>query len=143
MAGSIITAMNVYLDIDGVILGMESPLEDAIEFLMYLLENYPSNTYWLTTHVKDGENNTNHSLAGVYPDELVSQMYDVFKATDWGTLKTDAIDFSQPFVWFDDTLFTAEKQVLEQNGALGSYYKMDPSDKSALSKALNYLKSGK
>lgn len=135
--------MNVYLNIDGVILGMESPLEDAVEFLRYLLENYPNNTYWLTTHVKDGENNTNYSLAGVYPDELVSRMYDVFKVTDWGTLKTDAIDFSQPFVWFDDTLFTAEKQVLEQNGVLSSYFKIDPSDKSALCKALKYLKSGK
>lgn len=133
--------MNIYLDIDGVILGMESPLRDAKKFLKYLLKKHSQNTYWLTTHVKDGENNTNHSLASAYPDKLVNQMYTTFKATDWGTLKTDAIDFSQPFVWFDDTLFTAEKQILEQNGALGSYYKIDPKDKGALKKALKHLKS--
>ena len=132
--------MNIYLDIDGVILGMESPLSDAKKLLKYLLKEYPRNTYWLTTHVKDGENNTNHSLAGVYPDKLVARIYETFRTTDWGTLKTDAIDFSQPFVWFDDTLFAAEKQILDQNGALDSYYKIDPKDKSALKKALRHLK---
>ena len=133
--------MNIYLDIDGVILGMESSSRDAKKFLKFLLKKYPDNTYWLTTHVKDGENNTKYSLSGVYPDKLVDKMYATFKVTDWETLKTDAIDFSQPFVWFDDTLFTAEKQILEQNSVFESYYKIDPKDKDALKKALRYLKS--
>lgn len=132
---------NIYLDIDGVILGMASSLRDAKKLLKYLLKKYPENTYWLTTHVKDGENNIRHSLVGAYPDKLIAKMYDTFKNTDWGTLKTDAIDFSQPFVWFDDTLFTAERQVLEQNGVANSYYKIDPKDKRALKNALKYLKA--
>ena len=133
--------MNVYLDIDGVILGMESPARDARKFLKFLLKKYPDNTYWLTTHVKEGENNTKHSLSGTYSDKLVGLMHSTFKETDWGTLKTDAIDLSQPFIWFDDTLFTAEKLVLEQAGVFDSYYKIDPNNKNALKNALKYLKS--
>ena len=68
-------------------------------------------------------------------------MHSTFKETDWGTLKTDAIDLSQPFIWFDDTLFTAEKLVLEQAGVFDSYYKIDPNNKNALKNALKYLKS--
>ena len=33
--------------------------------------------------------------------------------TDWGALKTDAIDMDSDFVWFDDILFEVEKAVLE------------------------------
>lgn len=43
--------MNIYLDIDGVILANDKqPALHAKEFLKYITDNYP--TYWLTTHCK-------------------------------------------------------------------------------------------
>ena len=35
------------------------------------------------------------------------------KPTDWGTLKTDAIDFGEEFYWLDDYPFQAELNVLK------------------------------
>jgi hypothetical protein len=131
--------MNIYLDIDGVILGVESPIEDLIEFITYILDNFPNSTYWLTTHCKGGENNTNYTLRGVYPDELVDRMIGAIKPTDWNVLKTDAIDFSQPFIWFDDDLFLAEKKVLEQYNALGGHFRMNLRDPDMAKKALRAL----
>ncbi|OGM16531.1 hypothetical protein A2V56_00600 [Candidatus Woesebacteria bacterium RBG_19FT_COMBO_42_9] len=43
--------MNIYLDIDGVILANDKQAAlYAKEFLKYVTDNYP--TYWLTTHCK-------------------------------------------------------------------------------------------
>ena len=133
--------MNIYLDIDGVILGVASPMEDLTAFITYILDNFPNSTYWLTTHCRHGINHTNYTLRGVYPNELVDRMVDVIKPTDWDTLKTDAIDFAKPFVWFDDTLFTIEKTVLERHNALNGIFKMNPDDPEMVRKALHHLQS--
>ena len=43
--------MNIYLDIDGVLLANDlNPANHAPEFLRYVLDHYPDSTYWLTTH---------------------------------------------------------------------------------------------
>jgi hypothetical protein len=118
---------------------VESPIEDLIEFITYILDNFPDSTYWLTTHCKDGENHTDYTLREVYPDELVDRIRRTIKPTDWGTLKTDAIDFSKPFIWFDDDLSSAEKAVLEQHGALHSHFRMNLRDPDMAKKALQKL----
>lgn len=46
--------------------------------------------------------------------------------TDWGVLKTDAIDLDSDFVWFDDILFETERMVLERNYVLDGFFKMNP-----------------
>ena len=33
----------------------------------------------------------------------------MIKPTEWGEVKTDAINFSQPFLWFDDTIYILRK----------------------------------
>lgn len=45
--------------------------------------------------------------------------------TNWDTLKTEAIDFSQPFLWFDDDLFNEERKVLIENNCLDSWVEID------------------
>jgi hypothetical protein len=100
------------------------------------LDNFPNSTYWLTTHCKSGENHTNYTLRGIYPDELVDRMVRTIKPTDWNILKSDAIDFSQPFIWFDDDLFLSEKKVLEQHNALNSHFRMTLRDPNMAKKAL-------
>ena len=43
--------MNVYLDIDGVLLANDNSLANyAQEFLSYVLTQFSDTTYWLTTH---------------------------------------------------------------------------------------------
>lgn len=97
--------------------GVASPKEDVIA-LLYCLNNYPGAVYWLTIHCLGGENYTDYALRGEFPDEFVDELYAKVLPTDWGALKTDAIDMDSDFVWFDDNLFEAERVVLEWNYVL-------------------------
>lgn len=47
--------------------------------------------------------------------------------TTWldSPLKTSAIDFTQPFLWFDDYAFDADKKVLLDNNVLDNWIKVD------------------
>lgn len=117
--------MNIYLDIDGVLLANENTLAlHAEEFLSTLLEKYPETTYWLTTHCWRGENRAVEILSPHLSPELIERIKRI-KPTEWGEAKTDAIDFSQPFLWFDDDLYPEEKAALEANSAVDNWIGID------------------
>ena len=96
--------MNIYLDIDGVLLVNETHAANyADDFIQAVLEKYPDSTYWLTTHNWKGENRTKAVLAPHLKPETI-ELLDRIKESEWGELKTDAIDFDQDFLWFDDNI---------------------------------------
>ena len=132
--------MNIYLDIDGVIKGVASPIEDLEEWLNYILEHYPNSTYWLTTHCKGGENNAKFALTGVISEPLLTRLCETVQPTDWRELKTDAIDFSKDFIWFDDDVFESESVILEQHEAEDRQFMMDPFEPTMAKRALAFLK---
>jgi hypothetical protein len=118
--------LNIYLDIDGVLLANDTHVaEYADEFITYILDTFPDTAYWLTTHCWHGENNAVKRLRGLFPKTTLSRMEQLIQPTDWGTLKTDAIDFTKSFLWFDDDLYVGEKAVLEAHGALDGHVMVD------------------
>jgi hypothetical protein len=52
-------------------------------------------------------------------------LLDKIKPSEWDELKTDAIDFEQDFLWFDDDLWPDELKVLEENNAAGRFFMID------------------
>jgi len=113
--------MNIYLDIDGVLLANENNASAyANEFLQHILDKYPGSTYWLTTHNWKGENRAKAVLAPYLRPETVA-LLDKIKPSAWGELKTDAIDFDKKFMWFDDDLWDDELTVLEKHKATDSF----------------------
>ncbi len=133
--------MNIYLDIDGVFRGVESPIGDLAELMTFILDNFPGHVYWLTTHCKGGVNNTRRALTSVFDDDLLNRMDVEIQPTYWGTLKTDAIDFNEDFIWLDDDLWQSEKEVLKQHNALDGHFLMDLRDPQMARKALAEIKS--
>ena len=133
--------MNIYVDIDGVLKGVESPIEDIVLLLEYLLEHYPNSTYWLTTHCKGGVNNTKNTLKEIIPEPLLSRVYGTFQSTDWGVLKTDAIDFSKDFIWLDDEVFESEQAILREHNVEENQFMMDPFEPTMAKLALEFIKS--
>lgn len=134
--------MNIYLDIDGVLLVNETHAANhADDFIQAVLEKYPDSTYWLTTHNWQGENRAKDVLAPYLKPETV-ELLDKIKPSEWGELKTDAIDFDQDFLWFDDDLWPAELKVLEKNEALHQFIMVDLSkDPDMLQKLTEVIKS--
>lgn len=109
--------MNVYLDIDGVLLVDASHAANyADDFLQTILAKYPDSTHWLTTHNWHGENHAKEVLAPYLKPET-AQLLDKIKPTRWDELKTDAINFDDDFLWFDDDLWPDELKVLEDHEA--------------------------
>lgn len=117
--------MNIYLDIDGVLLINEDfAAPHADEFIQRVLEKYPNSTYWLTTHCWQGENRTKAILANKL-EKATEELLKLIQPTDWGECKTDAIDWNKPFLWFDDDLYEDERQVLEEHNCLSSWIEVD------------------
>lgn len=132
--------MNIYLDIDGVLLANETTTAAyADEFLQAILDKYPTTTYWLTTHNWKGENRAQAVLAPHLKPET-AKLLEQIKPSEWDELKTDAVDFEEPFLWFDDDLWPEELKVLEENNATGRFVMVDlTKDPEILKKLITLL----
>ena len=108
--------MNIYLDIDGVLLDKRGNLNiGAPELVKKLTEEY--DVYWLTTWCKDGNaDKALEILSKEFPKESIKYLKKI-KPTIWNTWKTEAIDFTKDFNWIDDYLFPQEKKVLCEHRA--------------------------
>lgn len=108
---------SLYLDIDGVLLTPRHPAPPAgIEPLLDVALSHFS-CYWLTTHCKGDAAPALRYLASYYSAAWLARLATV-RPTTWDTLKTEGIDFTQPFYWLDDAPFEAEKAVLRRAGCL-------------------------
>lgn len=122
---------NVYLDIDGVLLVNDNNLANfAHEFLVYVTSRYP--VFWLTTHCRGNIAYTHNFLKRTFPPRTLEVAKQI-RPLNWVTNKTEAIDFSKPFLWFDDDLFDEEKAELLKHNALDNWIEVD------FRKDVNYL----
>ncbi len=131
--------LKVYLDIDGVLRGCASPVEDREELLRYILANCEA--YWLTTHCKHGVNNAILALSQEFSSELLAELDAKVRATEWGAMKTDAIDFDSDFIWLDDSVFQVERMILSGHNASQNAVAMNPRDPAAAKTALATIKA--
>lgn len=127
--------MNIYLDIDGVLLANDKRVANfSHEFIDHLVKKYP--VYWLTTHCKGDANHTVNFLKMFFNSETI-KLLEYIQPTNWDLLKTEAIDFSKPFLWFDDDVFEAEKEILRLNNCFDSWVEIDlGKDENQLAKYL-------
>jgi hypothetical protein len=109
--------MNIYLDIDGTMIHEDrwdraNPVADGLaEFIIALR---PHNTYWLTTHCRDGNPERAREIMKRHlPPELHADI-DRIKPTVWDTQKTEGIDWSEDFIWFDNDISDCEVEKIEQ-----------------------------
>ena len=117
--------MNIYLDIDGVLLEDDSKLANfAPEFMEYVLTKYPDSTYWLTTHCQGDASVPMRRLGHMF-EPRIAELMRVIKPTSFDHAKTTGIDFSKPFLWFDDDCYLSERRDLEKNNAFNSWIEVD------------------
>lgn len=114
---------NIYLDIDGVLLANDHHAALHVdEFVAACIER-GEELYWLTTWCREDDpapairrlKQTDMSPATI---ELLARHC---KPTHWTDAKTEAIDFSQPFLWFDDDCFTDERAELTKHNAFDNW----------------------
>ena len=114
---------NIYLDIDGVLLANDHHAALHVdEFVAACIES-GEKLYWLTTWCREDDaapairrlKQTDMNPATI---ELLAKRC---KPTHWTNAKTEAIDFSQPFLWFDDDCFEDERAELAKHGVFDDW----------------------
>lgn len=92
------------------------------DFLEFVTANFE--VYWLTTHCRGDARTAVNRLSLVFPPETLELTKNI-KPTSWTTAKTEAIDFTAPFLWFDDDLFDDERDDLDRHGLLNNWIEVD------------------
>ncbi len=115
---------NIYLDIDGVLLDGDHPTAGADKFIQYVTTRFPATTYWLSGRCSGDADATLTQLQPHFASATMSRLA-LVHPTRWALIKTEAIDFDGPFLWFDDALGVEDEAVLEQHGAIGSFVHVD------------------
>jgi hypothetical protein len=130
--------VNIYLDIDGVLLANDLNLANgADDFIEYILANYSDSTYWLTTHCQGDASVPVRHIGHLFKPGT-AELLKAIKPTTWDLSKTRAIDFTKPFLWFDDDLFVDERRELIEHDALDNWIEVDlRKDVNMLHKFLN------
>lgn len=114
----------VYFDVDQVLIANERNASNyAPELIKYVVERY--DTVWLTTHCMDGNANTPIEHIGhLFDAETVAYMRRI-RGARWTLLKTEAIDFSKPFIWLDDDCMEEEREILMQHNCLANWVEIN------------------
>ena len=105
--------IKLYLDIDGVLLTTKNTRAKDFSkpFIKFIIEKF--DCYWLTTHCKGDASAAIKYLSNYFPFFYLNMLRKI-KPTNWGVLKTEAIDFESNYVWIDDMPMKAEQKVLQQ-----------------------------
>ena len=101
----------VYLDIDGVLLANDLNPANYVHEFLEIVNKRALEVYWLTTHCKGDATTAYKRLELVLQPKTMELLKEV-KATNWDSAKTQTIDFTKPFLWFDNDLFYEEKRTL-------------------------------
>jgi len=117
--------MNIYLDVDGVLLNHDGTLANhADEFLVAAVHSgHP--VHWLTTRCRDGDSSAVVAVLGRLVQPTTVELLTSIKPTSWGTSKLEAVDLKSPFIWFDDQPLQFEIEELQECGLLDRWVKVD------------------
>ena len=118
-------AMNIYLDVDGVLIQHDGALaRHADQFLAELLDSgHP--VHWLTTRCRDGDPAPVCNALTTLVRPETAELLHAIRPTSWVTSKLEAIDLTTPFLWFDDQPLRFEIEELRECGLLDGWVKVD------------------
>ncbi len=130
---------NLYLDIDGVLLTTKQTKasENSEELIEFIIGHF--NCYWLTTHCKGNAEPALKYLGKYFNEPTIEKLKKVM-ATNWETLKTEAIDFSTDFFWLEDCPFDSEIAVSRDNLVTNHLIVVDLSKPKELLNVIEKLK---
>jgi hypothetical protein len=117
--------MNIYLDVDGVLLNHDGTLANhADEFLAAMVHSgHP--VHWLTTRCRDGDATPVVDVLSRLVQPSTVELLTSIKPTSWETSKLEVIDLRSPFIWFDDQPLQFEIEELQECGLLDRWVKVD------------------
>lgn len=113
--------MDIYLDIDGVLIRDGRVTPHCFEFLRWAVKSH--RPFWLTTRDAHGEHDGilrafRHALGTPTLALEIEALLRAVRPTRWHGSKVDAIVLWRDFVWIDDDPLLAEVEALRKRGLL-------------------------
>lgn len=124
--------MQVFLDIDGVMLGLDRQrpqrlalADHALDFLAFLLPR--ATVHWLSPGHRDAKATLDHLVAHTKQSdrERLLTLAPRVRTANWHSLRTEALPADGKFVWLDDGPSPEELSVLRQQGWLDRWLWID------------------
>jgi hypothetical protein len=117
--------MNIYLDVDGVLLNHDGTLANHADEFLAAMVNSGHPVHWLTTRCRDGDSSAVVAVLGRLVQPSTVELLTSIKPTSWAASKLEAIDLRSPFIWFDDQPLQFEIEELQECGLLDRWVKVD------------------
>ncbi|MDP4265887.1 MAG: hypothetical protein Q8880_00455 [Bacteroidota bacterium] len=114
----------LYLDIDGVLVDSKErkAAENGKEFINFIVNNF--DCYWLSTRCK-GETELAMNYLSMFYDSETMELLKTINPTEWGAMKTDAIEMTDEWYWLDDAPLSFEVNILKKYGLLNRLIVVD------------------
>lgn len=116
--------MNIYLEIDSILLVNGRLANHADAFLQAVMMKYPDATYWLTPNDKVRRDEVGKLLTSQLKPETAA-LLDKIKVAEWNGVASDAIDFKQDFLWFGNELWQEDLKALEKHDVIERFILVD------------------
>lgn len=120
--------MNIYLDVDGVLLEGDGQLARHADFFLAALVRGGNTVHWLTTRCRDGNAGPVSEVLARLVQPATAALMPLIRPTSWSASKLEAIDLGNPFLWFDDQPLQFEIDELQECGLLESWVRVDLHD---------------
>lgn len=110
-----------FTDIDGVLLGLApdrrtpAVADGAHELLRFALDDFDE-LRWLTTHGREGRTEPVMQYLRQFVGDGLMELAARVPAAQWTTMKTEAFEGEDDFVWIDDQPLWSEREWLRVRG---------------------------
>ncbi|MCA9348006.1 hypothetical protein KC867_01195 [Candidatus Saccharibacteria bacterium] len=112
--------MNIYLDLENVLINKYQLSDFGEVFLQQILTTCPYSTYYFVQKNQDTDVSIQQLVKYVTKRRTLEQITRLNPAI-WSEAKTDAIDFHEPFLWYDSDIFSEEIEILTHYHASACY----------------------
>ena len=131
----------IYLDIDGVLLDYRTgqPARHAEQLIDFLTSGH-YDVYWLTTQCNGDTGPTMEYLSRHFSGKTLKRLARI-KATEWESLKTEAIDPYSDFIWIDDHPFQTEIAGLDAIRRRDSLCRVDLCREDELLNVISFIRN--
>lgn len=106
---------DLYIDVDGVCLFLNKTENDWLLILIKANRERFNRLFWLSCWT------SNASTKLLYEKHPSFKILEPIKALKWNNNKTEAIDWSVPFIWIEDGITSEEKKIFTKKARSGQH----------------------
>jgi len=106
---------DLYIDVDGVMLFLDKTENDWLLLWIQASRERFNRLFWLSCWTCMGNTET------LYKKHPGFKILEPITALKWNNHKTEAIDWTRPFIWIEDGITSEEKEIFKKKAVAGQH----------------------